>query len=250
MLKNALVIGSFFILAYIIDWAFFDSAGKFVTPELFSKPAVKKELAHDYKLFHIECDEAPDAAVSPSELSTDITSVASIACMSAGHVFGPVGGKIWLYDLAAVHDLIYPERLVVAADQRTEQDILDNDEGLPFHNAHFVSVEHEVLDAAGIDEFLRISSPFMEGYHKHNIELNQLLKVHRFTLITNKNEVRSVYLAEMSKPTLGYFDKREYEGFGYLCEEVCEPTRAFRVMNVTELKIPTGLKGNPYIGEG
>ncbi|MAV75871.1 MAG: hypothetical protein CBD32_02280 [Actinobacteria bacterium TMED172] len=249
MIRNALVIIVFFLLAFVFDWLFFDRKGNFVTPEpikeitaIFNdeEPSVKEIV----KAHPLDCNEAGENAVTNLNLSEELRKIVSVGCWSFGHLFGPSDNKIWLYNLESSDMTIYPHRLVITADQRDKAADYDGEILDPlFHEAHFRKINHDLLTKSEDRKaFIENIPPSWQNFH-FDVAKEDLSRLNRIYIETYSGDVIYLYIAELTSFKVGA-DERNASGFGYVCYgSDCIPDNVFRVIDVDEISRPEAFKG-------
>ena len=250
MIRNALVIIVFFLLAFVFDWLLFDHKGSFVTPEPFKKviaifnneeSSVKKEVV---KAHPLDCNEAGENAVTNSNLTEELRQIVSVACWSFGHLLGPSDKKIWLYNLESSDMTIYPHRLVITADQRDKATDYDGEILAPlYHEAHFRKINHDMLTKLKErEEFINNIPQSWQNFH-FEVAKKDLSSLNRIYIETYSGDVIYLYIAELTAFKVGA-DKRNASGFGYVCYgSDCIPDNVFRVIHTDEISKPEFFKG-------
>ena len=139
---------------------------------------------------------------------------------------------------------IYPDRLIILADQRGNA-VGYNGEILPplYHQAYFTQIGHSFIEDPK-DRLLFAQNVNLAWQKFHfNIDVNDLSSIHRVSIKTYADISIFLYLAEFNENKIGG-DSRLASGFGYICYEPdCTPEKIFRVIDIEEATKPEAFKG-------
>ncbi len=199
------------IVALLLYFAEQKPAPVAVDPALDPVIAKAKEQSRIPRHRRIDCDEAPEPAVTNDDLEESQLLHFSVECYTYGHVVGARSGYIWNLQTERHGEHFIPTPLTLAARQPGSG---ERRGGTPIvnHDAHFTSIAHRMMEADEVETLLdTIGKTFTTMPQPQDPSGVEILAVN------NAGIEQRVLIANITEDL----------SVGYGCRPECEPGRLF-----------------------